>query len=125
MLCSALGAYRPVIIFHGIFSDAANMDDLQGMIQAASPGTQIHNIDGYDNWDSMKPMWEQVNSIKSKMVPIMEQQSDGVHLICFSQGVFDTLKVTILAAKVTGLKAQNKYRIMLNPLIIICSTSKV
>ena len=85
---TTVGAYRPVIMFHGIFSDAKNMDNLQDMIQTASPGTQVFNIDGFDDADSLKPMWEQVDSIRSKMVPIMTNATDGVHLICFSQGVF-------------------------------------
>lgn len=83
-----VGAYRPVIIFHGIFADAQSMEGLVKMIQTASPGTQVHNIDGFDDVDSMKPMWEQVDSIKSKMLPFMMNETDGVHLICFSQGMF-------------------------------------
>lgn len=81
-----LGAYRPVIIFHGIFSDAKNMEDLVSLIQSAEPGTPIYNIDGYDNEESLAPMWDQVESIRAKMVPIMSNLTDGGHLICFSQG---------------------------------------
>lgn len=80
------GAYRPVIIFHGIFSDAKNMEDLVSLIQNAEPGTQVYNIDGFDNMDSLKPMWEQVETIRAKMLPIMSNLTDGGHLICFSQG---------------------------------------
>ena len=63
------------------------MDKLMDMIQTARPGTQVHNIDGFDDAKSLKPMWEQVDSIKSKMVTIMTNATDGVNLICFSQGV--------------------------------------
>ena len=82
----SLGAYRPVIIFHGILSNAKNMEDLVDLIQSAEPGTQVYNIDGFDDSDSLKPMWEQVESIRAKMVPIMSNLTDGGHLICFSQG---------------------------------------
>jgi hypothetical protein len=75
-----------VIIFHGIFSDAKNMEDLVNLIQSAEPGTPVYNIDGYDNEESLAPMWEQVESIRAKMVPIMSNLTDGGHLICFSQG---------------------------------------
>lgn len=75
-----------MIIFHGIFSDAKNMDDLVGLIQSSQPGTQVYNIDGFDNEESMAPMWDQVESIRAKMVPIMSKLTDGGHLICFSQG---------------------------------------
>ena len=87
VLSSDVGAYRPVIIFHGILSDAKNMNDLKGFIQDAGPGTQVYNIDGFDDLDSMTQMWKQVESIRAKMVPIMTNVTDGVHLICFSQGV--------------------------------------
>ena len=75
-----------MIIFHGILSDAKNMDDLVSLIQSAEPGTQVYNIDGFDDAESLAPMWEQVLSIKAKMVPIMSNLTDGGHLVCFSQG---------------------------------------
>lgn len=80
-----------MIIFHGIFSDAKNMEDLVSLIQSADPGTQVYNIDGYDNGESIAPMWEQVESIRGKMVPIMANLTDGGHLICFSQGELNSV----------------------------------
>ena len=62
------------------------MDDLVSLIQSAEPGTHVYNIDGFDDMDSLTPMWEQVECIRSKMVPIMSNLTDGGHLICFSQG---------------------------------------
>lgn len=87
LLCVYVGAYLPVIVLHGIFSDAANMDSLCDMIQSAHPGTQIYNIDGFDDMDSVLNMWEQVKSFKEKMLPIFKNSTDGVNMICFSQGV--------------------------------------
>ena len=75
-----------MIIFHGIFSNAENMNDLTKLIQKYNPGTDVHNIDGYDDLESVAPMWEQVASIRSKMLPIMTKATDGVHMICYSQG---------------------------------------
>ncbi|XP_064383693.1 lysosomal thioesterase PPT2-A-like [Halichondria panicea] len=85
VICGA-AAYRPVIIFHGIFGTSAHMDDLVALIKGAHNGTEVHNIDGYDDLQSLTPMWEQVTNIKAEMLPIMQQAKDGVNLICFSQG---------------------------------------
>ena len=75
-----------MIIFHGIFSKAEDMEDLVGLIQRDHPGTEVHNIDGFDDLKSMTEMWKQVASIKSKMMPIFNSTTDGVNMICFSQG---------------------------------------
>ena len=64
------------------------MEGLVGFIKNAHPGTVVYNIDGYDNQDSMENMWTQVDSFKKKMMPIFKNSSDGVHMICFSQGEF-------------------------------------
>ena len=75
-----------MIVLHGIFSDAANMNDLINMITTAHPGTPIYNIDGYDDARSMEGMWTQVDYFKKKMLPIFKNSSQGVNMICFSQG---------------------------------------
>ena len=41
--------YRPVIIMHGIFSSYEGMDDLVALIKAAHPGTDVYNIDAYND----------------------------------------------------------------------------
>lgn len=81
-----VGGYLPVIILHGIFSDAANMNDLVKFITTAHPGTPIYNIDGYDDASSMENMWTQVNFFKKKMLPIFQNSTKGVNMICYSQG---------------------------------------
>ncbi|XP_064383691.1 lysosomal thioesterase PPT2-A-like [Halichondria panicea] len=78
--------YRPVIIFHGIFSSSSYMEDLVALIHSDFNGTEVYNIDGYDAEYSLLPMWRQVNEIKGRMLPIMQNAKDGVNLICFSQG---------------------------------------
>ncbi len=49
-------------------------------------GTEMYNIDGYDAEYSLLPMWRQVNEIKGRMLPIMQNAKYGVNLSCFSQG---------------------------------------
>ena len=73
-------------MLHGIFSDAENMNSLGDMISKAHPGTQVYNIDGYDDMESMEGMWKQVDYFKKQMMPIFQNSTDGVHLLCFSQG---------------------------------------
>lgn len=86
LLPCAVAAYRPVIIFHGIFAGASNMDDLVQLIKNSHSGTDVYDINGFNKEFSILPMWEQVEGIRDKMLPIMKAAEDGVNLICFSQG---------------------------------------
>ncbi len=81
--------YRPVIIFHGIFSSSDYMEDLVALIENGLNGSEVYNIDGYDAEYSLLPMWRQVADIRKRMLPIMQQAKDGINLICFSQGESD------------------------------------
>lgn len=81
-----IAAYRPVIIFHGILDGPSSMDDLVQQVKSSHSGTDVYDIDGYDHALSFIPMWKQVAGIKAKMLPIMEKATDGVNLICYSQG---------------------------------------
>ena len=72
---------------HGIFDGPQGMVDLVSLISKAHPGTKTYNIDGYNDMDSVTKMWDQVNGIKTKMQPIFDNATDGVNLICFSQGI--------------------------------------
>lgn len=83
-----IDGYLPVIVLHGIFSNAAHMQDMVSMITTAHPGTTVHNIDGYDDVGSLGPMLDQVKFFKQKMLPIFQNNTDGVNMICFSQGQY-------------------------------------
>lgn len=71
---------------HGIFDGPVQMGDMASLIQNAQPGTAVYTIDGYNDLDSMTQMWDQVNNIREKMQPIFDNSTDGVNLICYSQG---------------------------------------
>ncbi|KAI4884228.1 hypothetical protein NFI96_011603 [Prochilodus magdalenae] len=90
LLCIALlGAaigYRPVIIVHGLFDGPKQFSKLESFIRQTHPGTSVTTVDLYDNMASLKPLWEQVEGFRKAMRPIMERATNGVHLICFSQG---------------------------------------
>lgn len=57
------------------------------MVTKAHPGTQVYNIDGFDDMKSLDNLWKQVDWFKKKMLPIFKNYTDGgVNMICFSQG---------------------------------------
>ena len=62
------------------------MSNLVSMVTEAHPGTQVYNIDGYDGLSSLHNMWTQTQYFKEKMLPIFENSTNGVNMICFSQG---------------------------------------
>lgn len=51
------------------------------------PGTSVISIDIYDDMASLKPLWEQVDGFRKAIGPIMEKAKNGIHLICYSQGL--------------------------------------
>lgn len=75
-----------MILLHGIFSKSSSMEGLATLITKAHPGTKIYNINGYDDIESMESMWTQVDSFKKKMLPIFQNSTAGVNMLCFSQG---------------------------------------
>lgn len=52
------------------------------------PGTNVTVIDLFDRSASLQPMWKQVEGFKTAVRPIMQKATDGVHFICYSQGVW-------------------------------------
>lgn len=51
------------------------------------PGTNVTVIDLFDRSASLQPMWKQVEGFKAAIYPIMQNAADGVHFICYSQGL--------------------------------------
>ncbi len=66
-------------------------------IKDSLSGIEVYNIDGYNNARSLTQMWEQVANIKAKMLPIMKNASDGVNMICYSQGKYNIFYVPMTA----------------------------
>ena len=79
-------SYRPVILMHGILASYEDMEGLMSMISAAHPGTKLTNIDAYNDLESLKTLWTQVDGVYKRMKPVMDSADDGVNLICYSQG---------------------------------------
>lgn len=85
-LVCASNAHRPVIIMHGILTSSRDMETLVSMVAAARPGTSITNVDAYNYLWSVDPLWKQVDGVYEIMKPVMEDEENGVILICYSQG---------------------------------------
>ena len=79
--------FKPVIIVHGILDHASDMEDLASFITEAHPGTNITLINLFEEVDSFKPLWMQVSAMREKILPVMQEAKDGVHIIGFSQGI--------------------------------------
>ena len=60
-------------------------------ILQSHPGTNVTVIDLFDRSASLQPMWKQVEGFKAAIYPIMQNAADGVHFICYSQGLWARL----------------------------------
>ena len=79
--------YRPVIVMHGILSSATAQRQLVDMIQQAHHGTEVLNVDMFNDLESIfVEMWKQVDGVYNSVLPFMKNSSNGVNLVCFSQG---------------------------------------
>ncbi|XP_077384497.1 lysosomal thioesterase PPT2-like [Festucalex cinctus] len=81
-----VNGYRPVIIVHGIFDGPKQFQKLVLFINKTHPGTEVTMVDMYTHMSSLKPLWKQVQVFRQAIEPIMRKATDGVHLLCFSQG---------------------------------------
>lgn len=83
---TVVGAYKPVILVHGVASYASNLQNLKRFILEAHPGTNVTVLSLYEGLDSLKNMWLQIDGFRKAVKAVMDESNDGVHLICFSQG---------------------------------------
>lgn len=81
-----IDGYKPVIIMHGIFDSPKQFRTMSLFISKVHPGTEVTVIDLYNNLESLKPLWKQVQGIRKVFDSIVQNAPDGVHLLCFSQG---------------------------------------
>ncbi|XP_024131612.1 lysosomal thioesterase PPT2 [Oryzias melastigma] len=80
-------AYKHVLIVHGILSGPETLQQtLSRFIQMAHPGTKVTVIDLFNDRDSTKPLWLQVQGFGKVIQRITRKSPEGVHLLCFSQG---------------------------------------
>lgn len=89
-LCSSVvlktSSYKPVVFMHGLLSDRNETNDLARWIHEAHPGTDTFAIPMFENTHSLHNMLEQVQKTSQTLIKYMVKYSDGIHLVCFSQG---------------------------------------
>lgn len=81
-----VASYKPVVIIHGVLDVASSMDFLASYIRKAHPGTEVHVLAAYDGYESLRPLWQQVQKFGQLLSAIMNKSSDGIHLVGYSQG---------------------------------------
>jgi len=86
MLLRPSGTYRPVVLMHGVLSNAEYMEHVRNFITAAYPGTQILNVNLFDDRESLTEMQKQLDVVRAFVRPFMRNATDGVNMVCFSQG---------------------------------------
>jgi len=84
MLNTVFG-YKPVILIHGVLSEASHLEDMKEMIEESHPGTDVKMVALYPELESFVPLNHQLKYWKDKVEPLMNN-TEGVHLICHSQG---------------------------------------
>ncbi|KAM9309181.1 lysosomal thioesterase PPT2-A-like [Pholidichthys leucotaenia] len=83
---ASVEGYKPVILVHGIFSEPKRLQTLSNYITKLHPGTQVTAVNLFNNKESLRPLWTQVEGFRKVIEPLMREAANGVHLICFSQG---------------------------------------
>lgn len=79
-------AYRPVVLMHGVLSNAKYMEHIRDYITKAHSGTPILNVDLFDDSESLTEMQKQLDAVRAFVRPFMLNATDGVNMVCFSQG---------------------------------------
>ncbi|CAB1321119.1 unnamed protein product [Coregonus sp. 'balchen'] len=86
-LVAAVIGYKPVVIVHGLFDSSGEFVELLRFINQSHPGTNVSVFDLFDRSSSLQPLWKQVEGFKAAIYPVMQNAADGVHFICYSQGL--------------------------------------
>jgi len=90
--------YKPVIIVHGVLSEASALEDMKALIEEVHPGTNITLVHLYPGMKSFIPLQYQLSLWMEKTKPLMREAKDGIHLICHSQGMLIFLLLDMLSA---------------------------
>ena len=85
-LAQSVFGYNPVLLIHGILSEAKYLQDLETMIESEHPGTEVYLVSLYPELESFVPLQRQLKYWRAKIEPVMKNATEGVNLICHSQG---------------------------------------
>lgn len=79
-------SHKAVVFMHGIFGGTKESTLLESYVKQVHPDTPFYSIALYQRISSLVPLWKQVETIKKEVEGIMSNHTNGIHLICFSQG---------------------------------------
>nr|XP_022321646.1 lysosomal thioesterase PPT2-A-like isoform X2 [Crassostrea virginica] len=83
---SIANQHKAVVFMHGIFGKSTESRMIEAFLKEVHPDTPFYSIALYQRIKSLAPLWKQVDIIRKEVEGIMNNHSDGIHLICFSQG---------------------------------------
>lgn len=66
-------------------------------------------LDGFNYANSVFPLWEQVDYFSKMLESIMNQTSDSIILLCFSQGTLDFEKYNTMYKNVHSISSDKKW----------------
>ncbi|KAF7392499.1 hypothetical protein HZH68_009247 [Vespula germanica] len=79
-------SYHAVVVIHGVLTGSDSMELISNRIEEMHPGSQVYNTIRYAGWESLQPMWRQVEEIGMDVISIGAAFPEGIHLIGYSQG---------------------------------------
>ena len=80
--------YKTVVIVHGLNCGAESFSDTKDKILEAHPGTNVILLKYYEDLKTLDPLPEQLDLVVKELRQIMNDNPDGIHLLCHSQGIF-------------------------------------
>ncbi|GMH50733.1 hypothetical protein TrRE_jg7164, partial [Triparma retinervis] len=88
---TAVSAYKPVLVLHGISGDAAQYSDFVSDLEEEHPGTNVTALAVFEDIPGSLPNLNfQVSRIASTIASLTSSSpplySSGYHLVCHSQG---------------------------------------
>lgn len=87
ILCgNEVKSYRAVVLLHGILTGSESMEIISNRIEEMHPGTQTFNTVRFVGWNSLEPMWRQVEELGMDVLSIGAAFPEGINLIGYSQG---------------------------------------
>ena len=92
-ICSFTGAIRPIILITGLFGSDDELEVVKEFVLREYPDADISTVTEFHGLNSFAPMWTQVEKVHELIRPVLDSSPDGVTLICFSQGIYVTMRM--------------------------------
>lgn len=83
---SLVEAYKTVVVVHGLNCGAGAFQGVKDLIQQQHPGTNVILLVYSEDLETFDPLPEQLYIAAKRLHQIIEDNKDGIHLVCHSQG---------------------------------------